>query len=51
MKGENPPEPGVPESCNVLVKELKSLALNIELIKKEKLTDESRLVDNIAAIS
>ena len=29
VKGENPPEPGVPESFNVLVKELKSLCLDV----------------------
>jgi DNA-directed RNA polymerase subunit beta len=31
VKGENPPEPGVPESFNVLVKELQSLGLDVEL--------------------
>jgi DNA-directed RNA polymerase subunit beta len=31
VKGENPAEPGIPESFNVLVKELQSLALDIEL--------------------
>ncbi len=30
VKGENPPEPGVPESFNVLVKELRSLCLDIQ---------------------
>ncbi len=29
VKGENPPEPGMPESFNVLVKELKSLCLDV----------------------
>ncbi len=29
VKGENPPEPGIPESFNVLVKELKSLCLDV----------------------
>ena len=29
VKGENPPEPGVPESFNVLVKELNSLGLDV----------------------
>jgi DNA-directed RNA polymerase subunit beta len=29
VKGENPPEPGVPESFNVLVKELQSLCLDV----------------------
>jgi DNA-directed RNA polymerase subunit beta len=31
VKGENPPEPGVPESFNVLIKELQSLGLDVEL--------------------
>lgn len=31
VKGENPPEPGIPESFNVLVKELQSLALDVQL--------------------
>ncbi len=34
VKGENPPEPGVPESFNVLVKELRSLGLDVELVEK-----------------
>jgi DNA-directed RNA polymerase subunit beta len=33
VKGENPPEPGIPESFNVLVKELQSLGLDVELIE------------------
>jgi len=32
VKGENPPEPGVPESFNVLVKELQSLCLDINFV-------------------
>jgi len=34
VKGANPPEPGVPESFNVLVKELQSLGLDVDLIEK-----------------
>ena len=34
VKGENPPEPGIPESFNVLVKELQSLGLNVQLLAK-----------------
>jgi DNA-directed RNA polymerase subunit beta len=30
VKGENPPEPGIPESFNVLVKELQSLCLDVQ---------------------
>lgn len=33
VKGENPPEPGIPESFNVLVKELQSLCLDVDLIE------------------
>ncbi len=36
VKGENVLEPGLPESFNVLVKELQSLALNVELIEDGK---------------
>jgi len=38
VKGENPPEPGIPESFNVLVKELQSLCLDVIL-------EDSRAVD------
>jgi DNA-directed RNA polymerase subunit beta len=34
VKGENALEPGLPESFNVLVKELQSLALDVELVKE-----------------
>jgi DNA-directed RNA polymerase subunit beta len=33
VKGENPPEPGTPESFNVLMKELQSLGLDFQLLK------------------
>jgi DNA-directed RNA polymerase subunit beta len=33
VKGDNTLEAGLPESFNVLVKELKSLALDVELIE------------------
>jgi DNA-directed RNA polymerase subunit beta len=36
VKGEQLLEPGLPESFNVLVKELQSLALNVELIEEEE---------------
>jgi DNA-directed RNA polymerase subunit beta len=35
-RGENPPPPGVPESFNVLVSELKSLGFDIEFIKDDE---------------
>jgi DNA-directed RNA polymerase subunit beta len=34
VKGENPPEPGIPESFNVLVKELQALGLDVVLVEK-----------------
>jgi DNA-directed RNA polymerase subunit beta len=36
VKGKNAPEPGVPESFNVLVKELQALALDVELLKNRE---------------
>ena len=33
MKGEAAAEPGVPESFNVLIRELQSLCLDVELMK------------------
>jgi len=33
VKGENPPKPGIPESFNVLVKELQALCLDVDLEK------------------
>jgi DNA-directed RNA polymerase subunit beta len=33
-RGENPPAPGIPESFNVLISELKSLGFDIEFIKE-----------------
>jgi DNA-directed RNA polymerase subunit beta len=48
VKGENVLEPGLPESFNVLVKELQSLGLNVELVESGLLSDsdnESLTVD------
>ncbi|MDP3181249.1 MAG: DNA-directed RNA polymerase subunit beta [Desulfobaccales bacterium] len=39
FKGEYDLEAGLPESFNVLVRELKSLALNVELLKKAKVKE------------
>jgi len=36
VKGKNTPEPGVPESLNVLIKELQSLALDVSLMTEEE---------------
>ncbi|NQS76088.1 MAG: DNA-directed RNA polymerase subunit beta [Peptococcaceae bacterium] len=35
VKGENVPEPGVPESFKVLIKELQSLALNVKALSED----------------
>ena len=51
VKGTMDFKPGIPESFNVLIKELKSLTLNMELIKKEKGSDEEKVAENIANIS
>ena len=36
VRGEDVPEPGLPESFNVLVKELQSLGLQVDLFKSGK---------------
>ena len=36
VKGENVLEPGLPESFNVMVRELQSLALNVELVEEDQ---------------
>jgi DNA-directed RNA polymerase subunit beta len=51
VKGTMDFNPGLPESFNVLIKELKSLALNVELIRKERVSEEAVLKENIANIS
>ena len=35
VKGENIPEPGIPESFKVLVKEMQSLCLNVEVLSAD----------------
>ena len=42
VKGENIPEPGVPESFRVLVKEMQSLCLNVEVLSSEGQAIEMR---------
>ena len=36
VKGENIPEPGIPESFKVLLKELQSLCLNVEVLVQRR---------------
>ncbi len=40
VKGKDVLEPGIPESFNVLVKELQGLCLNVELLEEEKKPDK-----------
>lgn len=42
VKGENIPEPGVPESFKVLIKEMQSLCLNVEVLSTDGKTIEMR---------
>ena len=42
VKGENVPEPGIPESFKVLVKEMQSLCLNVEVLSSEGVSIEMR---------
>ena len=50
VKGENIPDPGVPESFKVLIKELQSLALDIKVLSEDKQEIEIReLEDDIYA--
>ncbi len=48
VKGSMEFNPGLPESFNVLLKELKSLVLNIELVKHERVSDEAKMQENIS---
>ncbi|MBK5252379.1 MAG: DNA-directed RNA polymerase subunit beta [Peptostreptococcaceae bacterium] len=45
VKGENIPEPGIPESFKVLIKELQSLCLDIKILKEEE--GEVELIENM----
>ena len=46
VKGENIPEPGVPESFKVLIKELQSLALDIKVLDADKNEIEIKELDD-----
>ncbi len=47
IKGENILEPGIPEAFNVLVKELQSLALDVDLVESDLLTEQPKITKNI----
>jgi DNA-directed RNA polymerase subunit beta len=42
VKGDNIPEPGIPESFKVLIKEMQSLCLNVEVLSSDGTTIEMR---------
>nr|WP_141279004.1 DNA-directed RNA polymerase subunit beta [Pseudonocardia hydrocarbonoxydans] len=46
VKGENIPEPGIPESFKVLLKELQSLCLNVEVLSSDGQAIEMRDTDD-----
>src|SRR5699024_1441906 len=48
VKGENIPEPGIPESFKVLIKELQSLALDVKLLTDE---DEIEIEESTDGLS
>jgi DNA-directed RNA polymerase subunit beta len=45
VKGENVPEPGIPESFKVLIKEMQSLCLNVEVLSSDGAAIEMRDTD------
>jgi len=45
VKGENIPEPGIPESFKVLIKEMQSLCLNVEVLSSDGSAIEMRDTD------
>lgn len=45
VKGENIPEPGIPESFKVLIKEMQSLCLNVEVLSSDGQTIDLRDAD------
>ncbi|MCQ2560105.1 MAG: DNA-directed RNA polymerase subunit beta, partial [Clostridia bacterium] len=46
VKGENVPEPGVPESFKVLIKELQSLGLNMKVLSEDNEEIEIKEIDD-----
>ena len=46
VKGENIPEPGIPESFKVLIKEMQALCLNVEVLDKAGADVELREIDD-----
>jgi DNA-directed RNA polymerase subunit beta len=46
VKGENVPEPGVPESFKVLIKELQSLGMDVKILTENEEEIEMREIDD-----
>ena len=46
VKGDNIPEPGIPESFRVLLKEMQSLCLNVEVLSSDGTNLEVREGDD-----
>ncbi|MNC51126.1 DNA-directed RNA polymerase subunit beta [compost metagenome] len=45
VKGENVPEPGIPESFKVLIKELQSLGMDVKILSENEEEIEMREID------
>ena len=46
VKGENVPEPGVPESFKVLIKELQSLGMDVKILSGDEEEIEMKEIDD-----
>ena len=46
VKGENVPEPGVPESFKVLIKELQSLGMDVKILSEDEQEIEMKEMDD-----
>ena len=46
VKGENVPEPGVPESFKVLIKELQSLGMDVKILSGDEQEIEMKEIDD-----
>jgi DNA-directed RNA polymerase subunit beta len=51
VKGENIPEPGVPESFKVLIKELQSLALDVSVLSEDDEVEIREFDDDVTGIA
>jgi hypothetical protein len=49
VKGEHVLEPGLPESFNVMMKELQSLCLDVELVEEQQAAETEASTDSTAA--